>query len=103
MLTQSFWLQRPEGVRGKEVAAPGHAVVLQVGPVGELMPPLVHRDTVGDQHQHALADAHRSSDAHQGLPSATGQHDDACSSHTLSAGYTTKAKVFRRDQAAAGS
>ncbi len=62
---------------------PGDLVVLQVGPQLELVLPLVHRDAVGDQAQHAFLDARRRGDAHQRLASATGQHNDACTQKTF--------------------
>ena len=62
---------------------PGDLVVLQVAPQLELVLPLVHRDAVGDQAQHALLDARRRGDAHQRLAGATGQHNDACTQETF--------------------
>lgn len=41
----------------KDISGPGDLVVLQASPQLELVLPLVHTDTVGDQAQHTLLDA----------------------------------------------
>ena len=53
-------------------------MVLEVGPQLELVLPLIHGNTVGDEAQYALLDARSRCNANKRLASTTGQHYDAC-------------------------
>ena len=53
------------------VDLPGHIVILKIGPVGELMAPLINRHTICYQNEHALSNPRWCSNTNQSFASST--------------------------------